>query len=57
MKTNACVKGLMDLCTLINELFYDKNAPVQEKVPVWKKHVDVISPGACATLLMSCLIV
>ncbi len=57
MKTNACVKGLMDLCTLINELFYDKNAPVQEKVPVWKKRVDAISPGACATLLMSCLIV
>jgi hypothetical protein len=47
---NACVKGLGDLCTLINGLFDDKNVPVHEKVPVWKNYVDAISPGICALI-------
>lgn len=42
---NACVKGLMDLCTVINEQYSDKNVPVQDKVPIWKERVDFISQG------------
>jgi hypothetical protein len=47
---NSCVKGLIDLCTLINEQFDDKNVPVQDKVPIWKKHVDWILPGHAGCL-------
>jgi hypothetical protein len=45
---NACVKGLLDLCTLINDQYDDKNVPKADKVPIWKKLVDLISPGASA---------
>jgi hypothetical protein len=45
---NACVKGLGDLCTLINGLSDDKNVPVHDKVPIWKNYVDAISPGTRA---------
>lgn len=50
---NACVKGLLDLCTLINEQYDDKSTPKPEKVPIWKKHVDLISPGICAAMFPS----
>jgi archaellum component FlaF (FlaF/FlaG flagellin family) len=42
---NACVKGLLDLCTLINDQYDDKSVPKPDKVPIWKKLVDLISPG------------
>jgi hypothetical protein len=49
---NACVKGLLDLCALINEQFDDKSVQkLSDKVPIWKKHVDLLSPGNSVTLM------
>jgi hypothetical protein len=47
---NSCVKGLTDLCTMINELYDDKSVPVKDKVPVWKEYLDLISPGKCSAI-------
>jgi len=42
---NSCVKGLQDLCNVINEQYDDKNVPVQDKQPIWKKYVEQLLPN------------